>query len=549
MPKITIDGLEIEAREGQTILQVASENGIDIPHFCYHPRLKISGNCRMCLVEIEKVPKLQISCGTQVRDGMVVSTKSEKVVKARRAILEFLLINHPLDCPICDEAGECELQDYCFEYGQAESRFTEEKHTFERLDVGPDITRNMNRCIHCTRCIRFLRDIAGSEEAGLSERGGHTAVGPYLEKAYQSPFSMNIVDVCPVGALTSRHFRFKARSWLMQKTRSLCAGCARGCNAYLWTYQGRVLRMTPAENDQVNQCWLCNAGRLSIKRIQAEDRILEPTRPTAIEEAAGKIKAYLDKDQGDKIGLLISPRLTNEDNFLLCKLAREVIGTNWLACVAGERNDLPFGPLERPLPEWFIRKDTNPNSQGASDMLTCGDHTEDARALINAVASGQIRVLLVFSEDPIAAFTDDPGVAESIENLDFLLVSASHRNLTSERAHLVVPEASFAEKDGSFTNEAGRVQWLSKAIQPAGQSRSAWQTAQELANLLGAKWSYASAAGIMSEIAGGVSGYEDIDPAAIPEMGVMKRQPDNQDSQPSEEGDPDARVDPVDTDQ
>jgi NADH-quinone oxidoreductase subunit G len=549
MPKITIDGVEIEAQEGQTILQVASENGIDIPHFCYHPQMKIAGNCRMCLVEIEKVPKLQISCGTQVRDGMVVNTKSEKVVKARRAIMEFLLINHPLDCPICDEAGECRLQDYCFEYGQAISRFAEEKHTFERLDVGPDITRNMNRCIHCTRCIRFLRDIAGIEEAGLSERGGHTAVGPYLEKSYQSPFSMNIVDACPCGALTSRHFRFKARSWLMKKTRSLCASCARGCNAYLWTYQGRVLRMTPAENDQVNQCWLCNAGRLSIERIHAEDRILEPTRSSALDEATGKIKTYLDNDQGDKIGLLISPRLTNEDNYLLCKLAREVIGTSWLAYVPGEPDDRPFGPMNRPLPEWFIRKDAAPNSQGAADMIASGDHTEDARTLINAVASGQIRVLLVFSEDPIAAFSDDPGVAESLENLDLLLVSASHRNLTSERAQMVLPEATFAEKDGSFTNEAGRVQLLSKALEPAGQSRSAWQTAQELAKLLKAKWSYASAADIMREIVAGVPGYEDIDPAALPEQGALKKQPENQDSEPNVEGDPDARVDPVDTDQ
>jgi NADH-quinone oxidoreductase subunit G len=523
MPKLTIDGVEIEAQDGQTVLQVALENGIHIPHFCYHPRLKIAGNCRMCLVEIEKVPKLQISCGTEVRDGMVVDTKSEKVIKARRAVLEFLLINHPLDCPICDQSGECKLQDYCFEHGQSTSRYTEEKNTFHRMNIGPDISRDMNRCIHCTRCIRYMRDIVGDEVLALSERGHHATVGPYLEKDMPGEFSLNLAAVCPVGALTSKRFRFKGRSWLMKKTRTLCAGCARGCNVYAWSCQDEILRLTPAENDFVNKSWLCNPGYMSIKDIQASDRILVPTRSTAIEEAAGKIKAFIDEGQAAQVAVLASPRLTNEDNFAIAKLAREVIGTESLAVVLGPEDVGPFDS-EQPLAEWFIRADKNPNTRGANDIINTTAEPRIARKIIDDVASGAIRAMLIFSEDPETAFVDYAGLIETLENLDFLLVVDNKPTKTTELASLLVPEASFAEKDGTFTNEQGRIQKLQAAIAPQGESQSAWQTAQQLAGFLGTDWNYNTAADISAEIAAQVPGYQELNFGNIPLEGILIKQ-------------------------
>ncbi len=539
MPKLTIDGVEIEAAQGQSVLDAALAHGIHIPHLCYHPRLKVSGNCRMCLVEIEKAPKLQISCGTEARDGMVVQTKSEKVLKARQSVLEFMLINHPLDCPTCDQCGECKLQDYCSEHGQEESRYGEEKHGFDVLDVGPDISRNMNRCIHCTRCIRFLRDVAGSEEFTLYERGSHTTVGPYLEKALESPFSGNLAEVCPVGALTCKHFRFKGRSWLMEKSRTLCPGCARGCNAYAWTSKQEVLRLTPAENDFVNQSWLCNAGRASIAQIEAKNRILEPTRATAMEELAGVLRALIEKDEGEKVGVLASPRLTNEDLYLIRKLAREVIGTTHLAFVPGMSDDRPFGPLDTPLTEWFIRADPTPNSHGARDILHSTEHTENAFDLIEAAEKGEISSLLVFSEDPVTSFGDVDRATKALGQLDFLAVIDSHFSPTAELARLVVPEASFAEKDGTFTNEQGRIQRLRAAIPARGHSQSAWQTVTEVAKHLGTVWTFNSAAEVDREIASKIPGYQDLDFDTLPLEGLALVQADEADQAEAEESTPD----------
>ncbi|MBW1871944.1 MAG: molybdopterin-dependent oxidoreductase, partial [Deltaproteobacteria bacterium] len=458
----------------------------------------------------------------------------EKVITARRAVLEFLLINHPLDCTICDQSGECKLQDYCFEHGQAASRFTEEKNTYPQLEIGPDISRNMNRCIHCTRCIRYMRDIVGDEVLALSERGHHTTVGPYLEKDIPSEFSLNLANICPVGALTSRHFRFKGRAWLMKKTRTLCAGCARGCNVFAWACEGKILRLTPAENDLVNKSWLCNPGYLSITDMQSSDRILKPTRSTAVEEAAAKIKAFIDNGQAAQVAVLASPRLTNEDNFAIAKLAREVIGTESLAVVLGPQDPRPFDSTEQPLPEWFIRADKNPNSHGANDMINTVDEPKDARNIIDDVASGAIRAMLIFSENPETAFSDYAGLIETLENLDFLLVVDQKRSKTAELATLLVPEASFAEKDGTFTNEQGRIQKLQAVIEPRGDSQSAWQTAQQLAGFLGAAWKYKTAADISDEIAAKIPGYQELNFDNIPAEGIQLQQAEPEAAKESE---------------
>lgn len=235
MIKITIDDKEFKVENGRTVIQAAQENGIEIPHFCWHPKLTISGNCRMCLVEIEKMPKLAIACATQVADGMVVKTMSDKAVKAREAVMEFLLINHPLDCPICDEAGECKLQDYSYKYSTGISRFNEDKvHKQKRVPIGPNVMFDSERCILCSRCIRFCDEIVGKHQLQFVQRGDQTRIETFPGEQLDNPYSMNVIELCPVGALTSRDFRFKARVWELSNTDSICTGCARGCNMNIW---------------------------------------------------------------------------------------------------------------------------------------------------------------------------------------------------------------------------------------------------------------------------------------------------------------------------
>ena len=278
MPKIIIDGQGTEFQPGQTIIEAARENGIEIPHFCWHPELSISGNCRICLVEVEKMPKLVIACSTVAAEGMIVHTQSEKTIAARNAVMEFILINHPLDCPICDEAGECKLQDYAYNYGVGESRFTEEKvHKQKHVELGPRVMFDGERCISCSRCIRFCDEIAKSSQLTFVQRGDRVTITTYPGQQMDNPYSMNTIDICPVGALTSRDFRFNARVWDMSSTKSVCTGCSRGCNIDIWVRDNRILRLTPRYNADVNSYWMCDDGRLNtFKYVNAEDRIDGP---------------------------------------------------------------------------------------------------------------------------------------------------------------------------------------------------------------------------------------------------------------------------------
>ena len=534
MPKLTIDGVEIEAAEGQSVLEAALANGIHIPHFCFHPLLKVGGNCRMCLIEIEKVPKLQIACGTAVRDGMVVFTKTDRVTNARRGVLEFMLINHPLDCPVCDQAGECKLQDYCFKYGMERSRFIEEKHTFEHQDLGPWLSKDMNRCLHCTRCIRFMRDIAGSEELTLHERGNDTVVGPYLETSIENEFCLNLVDICPVGALTSKPFRFQARSWLMEKTRTLCAGCSRGCNVIAWTYKGRLLRLTPAENAHVNQCWLCNPGRMSFESLYAKNRLttaMESMTDTdivsALDTAAGKLKSV----PGEKTAVIASRFLTIEDNYLICRFARDVLNTEKVAFVSGPEDDSEFGPSKAPLPDWFMREDLSPNSTGAAHVLNAFGYDLKPATLIEEIENGEIRALVVFGDNFAASMGDVSRVKSAANRLSFVMVTDSHSSTTTDMASVFIPESTFAEKDGTYTNEGGRVQKLKAALRPQNDCRSAWQTVQELASRLGVKWNYTSASQIFDEMAAVVPEYEGMSFSDIPDEGIQTtKEPEPEDA-------------------
>src|SRR5215471_8719209 len=260
VPTLEIDGRKIEVEDGTTVIQAADRLGIEIPHYCWHPGLTVAGNCRMCLVEIEKLPKLQIACNTRVTDGMVVQTKSEKTHVAQKAVLEFLLINHPIDCPVCDQAGECKLQEYYMDYDRQRSRvpLSGKVHKGKAIPIGPHVMLDQERCILCARCTRFLDEVTHTSELGIYERGDHSRIELAPGRTLDNLYSMNVVDICPVGALTSRDFRFKARVWYLERTESICAGCANGCNVEMYHREGRLYRFLPRANADVNAYWMCD---------------------------------------------------------------------------------------------------------------------------------------------------------------------------------------------------------------------------------------------------------------------------------------------------
>ncbi len=347
MPTITINGefetKTIEVPAGTTIIQAAERAGIDIPRFCYHPLLSIVGQCRVCLVEVEGVPKLQIACGTEVRDGMVVNTHSPRADKARRGILEFLLINHPLDCPVCDQGGECPLQDISYRYANAITRFRERRRTYGRVSMGPYIERDMNRCIHCTRCVRFTSEIDGGAEIDFFHRSWKTETGHYQSLPLESIVAGNVIDICPVGALTDRKYRFKARVWEMRRTATVCHLCAVGCRVQVWTRENRIMRCTAGTNPALNEEWICDVGRHGIAGIHTEERLKGPLlrrgdglQPASWEEAIGfvtdRLKAILEAHGPGAIGGIGGGRSSNEAGYLFQKFLRAVLGTNNVDC-------------------------------------------------------------------------------------------------------------------------------------------------------------------------------------------------------------------------
>lgn len=393
MPKINIDGKEIEFKQGQTIIEAAKDHGIEIAHFCWHPKLSVSGNCRMCLVEVEKMPKLVIACATTAADGMVVHTQSGKSLAARNAVMEFFLINHPLDCPICDEAGECKLQDYTYKHSVGESRFVEEKvKKGKRIQIGPYVMFDADRCIMCSRCIRFCDEIAKDPELTFTKRGDRVFLTTYPGEQLDNLYSMNVVDICPVGALTNSDFRFKSRVWEMSLTNSVCTGCAQGCNIELWVRNNEVLRLVPKYNEDVNSYWMCDHGRVNtFKFINAEDRVDGPhirvegnlTRvgwDEAYAEAASRLKAF----GKDEIAVIGSAFATVEDNYIASKFAKSVLGTGNLDFV--KHIDPSFGD------DILRRNDITPNSLGAELAgVKPSKNGNDFNGIIKAIKEGKIK--------------------------------------------------------------------------------------------------------------------------------------------------------------
>lgn len=531
MVKITVDGRALEAHEGQTIIEAARAHGIEIPHFCWHPSLSVSGNCRMCLVEVEKLPKLVIACATKVVDGMVVHTNSPRVVNAREAVMEFLLINHPLDCPICDEAGECKLQDYAYAYSVGYSRFDEDKvHKPKRVELGPHVLLDTERCIMCSRCVRFCDEIAGVSQLTFTQRGDHVELTTFPGRQLDNPYSMNVIDICPVGALTSRAFRFKARVWEMSATETICPGCARGCNMFSWVRNNEILRQTPRFNPEVNQYWMCDAGRLNtFGPVNADTRIKAPLIKKEGElvevgwdEAIARVASEFRVFRKSETAVLGSAYATNEDNYILQKFARDVLGTKALAVIAHR--------VEADQDALLIRADKTPNSTGAVAVGMPDSPTSEN--VLRRIAAGEFKALYVMEDNPAG----DPELAEALSRLDFLVVHATNENETTRLADVVFPASTFAERNGTFTNFQGRVQRIRPSVTTLEADRAmdgfamsrldkfgtqfdrwgrgakrdarpSWRIIAGIASVMGFKFRYSTAEDVFAEIASTVDAF------------------------------------------
>jgi len=501
--KLTIDGREVEVEKGTSVIEAARKAGVMPPHYCYHPGLTVAGNCRMCLVEIEKMPKLVTSCTTQAAEGMVVQTRSDKVKKGVAGVEEFLLANHPLDCPICDQAGECRLQQYSFRYGNADSRFREHRMNFKKdVEVGPHVTLDSERCIMCTRCVRFCDEITKTGELGVFQRGLRNEIGIFPGKDLSNAYSGNVVDICPVGALTLKEFRFQRRVWFIRDVPSVCGGCAAGCNVNLGTSENRIYRLTPRENPKVNGWWMCDEGRLSYRKLKDSPRLSEPGASGAsgfealrLPEAVSRIADRLKAEGSAKAAVVASADLTVEDLWLLKRLASEGIAS--LRVVVPERT--------RGEDDGFlIRADRSANRKGAGilglDVDRAGAST---KALMADVASGKITTLLAVGDD-LAGL---PGAEEAVAALTApgrggaLFVIHPFATGAAERASIRIPAPAYGEFEGTWVNAAGRAQRVRRGLTTRAASLPVWQILGLLLDRLGVKAAYGSSAEILRAVA------------------------------------------------
>jgi NADH-quinone oxidoreductase subunit G len=499
---VQIDGTWYQFPKGTRVIEACAQAGKFVPRYCYHPKLSSPGNCRMCLIEmgmpkmgpdrkpelgpdgkpvISWIPRPQICCAQDIAEGMGIKTDSPMTQESRKGVMEFLLINHPLDCPICDQAGECELQEFSVEYGNAGSRFLEEKvKKPKRVELGPRVTLDDERCILCSRCIRFMKEIAQDDVLGFVSRGSHTYLTAYPGRLLDSNYSLNTVDICPVGALTSTDFRFKMRVWFLKETKSICTSCATGCNTIIGSRQDVVYRQTPRENDEVNSCWMCDAGRLNFHYLNAENRLRTPQArqstglaDTSWADALARAGESLKAFKGEEIAVIASARMTNEELWMAKRLI-DALGTNEYDVVprTGEADKL------------LVSADRNPNTHGARLIGVTGS-TPGARLseIAEKIRSGAIKAVITFGED-----LSRVGLSPSdISKLSALIAVDILPNETTQHATVVLPGSGFAEKRGSMVNAKGRLQRLNRAIRPPGQARDDWEIIRDLIQAIGSE--------------------------------------------------------------
>ncbi len=515
MPQVTIDSRSIEVEPGTTILHAAYKLGIEIPVFCYHPGLPIAANCRMCLVEVEGARKPMPACHTQVRDNMVVHTANEKVRRIHQAVLEFILLNHPVDCPICDEAGECALQDNYREHDLQPSRlFTRKNHKPKATPLGPTVMLDAERCILCTRCVRFCEHVTGTRELTLVQRGDRAEITTFPGVQLDNPYSLNTVDICPVGALTSRDFRFKRRVWFLRGTRSVCVECSRGCNVRIDWYADRVERNVPMYHPEVNRWWMCDHGRLAFHRWHdravraAVDRTTGRERLVESSEVASALARRLQAAEPGRVAIVLSPMLPNEDLWVALALA-DATGAALFAggrTARGQSDDL------------LIEADKNANRRGMQALLgdrACGGWGD----LLGAAQEGRFDVVVVLGSEHELP----DGWRDALGRVGTLaVVGALHSDLTAA-AHLVLPAAMPAMRNGTVVNSAGRVQRLRRALRldPPGVVFPAWRYLKRALVALGHEAPWDREEAIFAEFAGQVEAFSGMTWDGLGDFGLL----------------------------
>ena len=495
---VQVDGVWVQMPRGLNVVEAAHRAKKFIPHYCYHPKLSVVGNCRMCLFEmgtpkmgpdrkpilgadgkpeIAWMPRPQIGCATGITPGMGIRTDSPLVKDCRNGVMEFLLINHPLDCTICDQAGECKLQEFSVEYGTGESRFVENKvKKPKNVDLGERIVLDDERCILCSRCVRFSSEVTKDNVLGFVNRGSHSTLTAYPGKRFDNDYSLNTVDICPVGALTSKDFRFQMRVWFLKESKSICTSCGTGCNVTIGSREGKVHRLTPRENEAVNSAWMCDYGRLNFHYLEDKARLQNPLTKAAGEhfpapwgDALNRAAEGLRNVEPGEIAVVASARMTNEELFVLKRWMDELGVTLVDTVNRPEQGDQ------------FLRSaDGNPNTRGA-ELLGLSHGGRKLSTWGGEIAAGRIKALLVLGgEDVVAA-----GIpAACLAQLEILIASAILPNETTRAAHVVLPGAGFAEKSGSMVNVHGRLQRFSRSIAPPGQAREEWMILRDLREIV-----------------------------------------------------------------
>jgi NADH-quinone oxidoreductase subunit G len=492
MVNVQIDGVWLQFPKGTRVIEACSQAEKFIPRYCYHPKLSSPGNCRMCLVEmgmpkmtpdrkpvigadgkpeIGWIPRPQISCAQDVAEGMGIRTDSPMVQECRKGVMEFLLINHPLDCPICDQAGECRLQEFSVEYGRSESRFLDQKvKKPKNVQLGPRVTLDAERCILCTRCIRFMNEVAKDDVIGIVERGSFNTIACHPDRELDSNYSLNTVDICPVGALTNTDFRFKMRVWFLRETKTIDVNCGTGSNIVIGAREGTIYRITPRENNDVNGVWLPDSHRLNFKYVNSEKRLRQPlVKGQSVEwRTAIAIAAEILKSKtSDELWLLASGRATNE----------ELVLTSRLVEALGIKDQHDIVPRTGEADGLLVAADRNPNTTGAHLLGLCTTKPgERFKQLVEGVRHGRIKVLITLGEDLTHTGLNEADLAklEAIIALDIL------PNRTTPYATVLFPASAWAEKRGSMINLKGRLQRLNRAVDAPGEARDDWEILRDL---------------------------------------------------------------------
>jgi len=526
---VIIDGKEVAVPKGTNAIEAARLAGTDVPHYCYHPKLSVAGNCRMCLIELGMpmadratrepimdpetgkqkigwIPRPQIGCATNVAPGMQIKTQSPMIKECREGVMEFLLINHPLDCPICDQAGECKLQEQATSYGRGYSRFIEQKNVKpKRTQLGPRVVLDDERCILCSRCVRFSQEVAKDDVLGFVDRGSYSTLTCFPGKELKNNYSLNTVDICPVGALTSTDFRFKMRVWFLKQINSIDTESSVGANTVVWSREGEIYRITPRRNDEVNDTWMADSGRLLYKQVQVDDRLKEVTCHGAASDLKTALAAAAEWAKAGDVAVVGSGRSSVEEQFLTKKIADKLGATTSLVARLGQGDKL------------LISEDRNPNTRGALvtgliDQLPATELTD----LASAIEGGKVKTVISVGEDLAAAGL----TAEQISKVNVVYLG-THANPTTAHAGVVVPTLTVFEKSGSFINQQFRIQKFAKVVPGPRGAIDDLTVLDQLLMALGGDSVGGDVTGIWTTLAAEVSALATMTFRTIPQTGLL----------------------------